>query len=71
MFIGASMLSNTAVIGAALVSWNSTDGIARMKTKKEQPPRPLIRSSGLDSVSLNYILFCTHFWFINPFLSLI
>lgn len=46
------MLSSTSVLGAALVSWNSTDGITRLKTKKEQPPRPLIKACGLDSVSL-------------------
>ncbi|KAJ8668849.1 hypothetical protein QAD02_000108 [Eretmocerus hayati] len=47
-----SMLSSTSVLGAALASWKSTDGIARLKTKKEQPPRPLIRSSGLDPVTM-------------------
>lgn len=44
------MLSGTSVLGAALVSWSGKDGIARLKCKKEQPPRPLIRSSGLDLV---------------------
>ena len=46
------MLSSTSVLGAALVSWNSNDGIVRLKSKKEQPPRPLINSSGLDPVSI-------------------
>ncbi|CAB0033952.1 unnamed protein product [Trichogramma brassicae] len=47
---GTSMLNNTSVMGAALISWNSTDGIARLKTKKEQPPKPLIKAVGLDSI---------------------
>lgn len=54
---GASMLSSTSIMGAGLASWNSTDGIARLKTKKEQPPRPLIKASGLDAVSCRDILF--------------
>lgn len=54
MLLGASMLSGTSVLGAALVSWGGTDGIARLKCKKEQPPRPLIKSSGLDPVSNCY-----------------
>ncbi|XP_076239225.1 lysosomal-trafficking regulator mauve [Calliopsis andreniformis] len=49
---GASMLSGTSVLGAALVSWSGTDGIARLKSKKEQPPRPLIKSSGLDPITV-------------------
>ncbi|KAL7305380.1 hypothetical protein TKK_0002123 [Trichogramma kaykai] len=49
---GTSMLNNTSVMGAALISWNSTDGIARLKTKKEQPPKPLIKAVGLDSITL-------------------
>ncbi|XP_054002539.1 lysosomal-trafficking regulator isoform X2 [Hylaeus anthracinus] len=49
---GASMLSGTSVLGAALVSWSGTDGIARLKCKKEQPPRPLIKSSGLDPITI-------------------
>lgn len=53
------MLSGAFVSGAALVSWNGTDGIVRLKYKKEQPPRPLIRSSGLDPVN-RYI---TIFWY--------
>ncbi|XP_076673285.1 lysosomal-trafficking regulator mauve isoform X3 [Andrena cerasifolii] len=48
---GASMLSGTSVLGAALVSWGGTDGITRLKCKKEQPPRPLIKSSGLDPIT--------------------
>ncbi|XP_011144679.1 lysosomal-trafficking regulator isoform X1 [Harpegnathos saltator] len=48
---GGSMLSCTSVLGAALASWNGTDGIARLKYKKEQPPRPLIKSSGLDPIT--------------------
>ncbi|XP_078037136.1 lysosomal-trafficking regulator mauve isoform X2 [Augochlora pura] len=48
----ASMLSGTSVLGAALVSWSGTDGIARLKCKKEQPPRPLIKSSGLDPITI-------------------
>lgn len=46
------MLSGMSVLGAALASWNGTDGVARLKCKKEQPPRPLIKSSGLDPVSI-------------------
>ncbi|XP_048261477.1 lysosomal-trafficking regulator isoform X2 [Bombus terrestris] len=49
---GTSMLSGAFVSGAALVSWNGTDGIVRLKCKKEQPPRPLIRSSGLDPITI-------------------
>ncbi|XP_024939057.1 lysosomal-trafficking regulator isoform X2 [Cephus cinctus] len=49
---GASMLSGTSVLGAALASWRGTDGIARMKSKKEQPPRPLVKSSGLDPITI-------------------
>lgn len=49
------MLSNTSVLGAALISWNNADGIVRLKTKKEQPPRPLIKACGLDTVSENKI----------------
>ncbi|XP_076629359.1 lysosomal-trafficking regulator mauve isoform X2 [Colletes latitarsis] len=49
---GASMLSGTSVLGAALVSWGGTDGIARLKCKKEQPPKPLIKSSGLDPITI-------------------
>ena len=45
------MLGSTSVMGAALLSWNSSDGLARFKTKKEQPPRPLIKATGLDDVS--------------------
>ncbi|XP_032666117.1 lysosomal-trafficking regulator isoform X3 [Odontomachus brunneus] len=48
---GGSMLSCTSVLGAALASWNGTDGITRLKCKKEQPPRPLIKSSGLDPIT--------------------
>lgn len=50
ILLGASMLSGASVLGAALASWSGTDGIARLKSKKEQPPRPLLRSSGLDPV---------------------
>ncbi|XP_012252611.2 lysosomal-trafficking regulator [Athalia rosae] len=49
---GASMLSGASVFGAALASWGGSDGIARLKSKKEQPPRPLLRSSGLDSITI-------------------
>nr|XP_031829347.1 lysosomal-trafficking regulator isoform X2 [Nomia melanderi] len=49
---GASMLSGTSVLGAALVSWSGTDGITRLKCKKEQPPRPLMKSSGLDPITI-------------------
>lgn len=45
------MLSGASVLGAALVSWSGSDGIVRLKFKKEQPLRPLIRSSGLDPVN--------------------
>lgn len=51
------MLSGAFVSGAALVSWNGTDGIVRLKCKKEQPPRPLIRSSGLDPVNRYITIF--------------
>lgn len=47
---GASMLSSTSIMGAGIASWNSIDGIARLKTKKELPPRPLIKASGIDAV---------------------
>ncbi|XP_067210662.1 lysosomal-trafficking regulator isoform X3 [Linepithema humile] len=49
---GSSMLSGMSVLGAALASWSGTDGIARLKCKKEQPPRPLIKSSGLDPITI-------------------
>ncbi|XP_023288682.1 lysosomal-trafficking regulator isoform X2 [Orussus abietinus] len=49
---GASMLSGTSILGAALASWGGTDGIARLKSKKEQPPRPLLKSSGIDPITL-------------------
>ncbi|XP_011343929.2 lysosomal-trafficking regulator isoform X3 [Ooceraea biroi] len=48
---GGSMLSGMSVLGAALASWNGTDGVARLKCKKEQPPRPLIKSLGLDPIT--------------------
>ncbi|XP_077276800.1 lysosomal-trafficking regulator mauve isoform X2 [Temnothorax americanus] len=48
---GSSMLSGMSVLGVALASWSGTDGIARLKCKKEQPPRPLIKSSGLDPIT--------------------
>ncbi|KYN43656.1 Lysosomal-trafficking regulator [Trachymyrmex septentrionalis] len=48
---GSSILSGMSVLGVALASWSSTDGIARLKCKKEQPPRPLIKSSGLDPIT--------------------
>jgi len=57
VLLGSSILSGMSVLGVALASWSSTDGIARLKCKKEQPPRPLIKSSGLDPVSvLTHIL---------------
>ena len=46
------MLSGTSVLGAALASWGGNDGIARLKSKKEQPPRPLMKSSGFDPVNI-------------------
>ncbi|KAL0119810.1 hypothetical protein PUN28_007922 [Cardiocondyla obscurior] len=49
---GSSMLSGMSVLGVALASWSGTDGIARLKCKKEQPPRPLIKSSGLDPITI-------------------
>lgn len=52
------MLSGMSVLGAALASWSGTDGIARLKCKKEQPPRPLIKSSGLDPVSASTLIVC-------------
>ncbi|XP_011866548.1 PREDICTED: lysosomal-trafficking regulator isoform X3 [Vollenhovia emeryi] len=48
---GSSMLSGMSVLGVALASWSGTDGIARLKCKKEQPPKPLIKSSGLDPIT--------------------
>ncbi|XP_058802324.1 lysosomal-trafficking regulator isoform X2 [Phymastichus coffea] len=60
---GAGMLSNTSVLGAALASWNSTDGIARLKTKKELPPRPLIKACGLDPIAImKSAPDCGQFW---------
>ncbi|XP_015121948.1 lysosomal-trafficking regulator [Diachasma alloeum] len=49
---GTNMLSGTSVLGAALASWSGSDGIARLKCKKEQPPRPLIKSSGYDPITI-------------------
>ncbi|XP_020281501.1 lysosomal-trafficking regulator isoform X2 [Pseudomyrmex gracilis] len=48
---GGSMLSGMSVLGAALALWSGTDGIVRLKCKKEQPPRPLIKSPGLDPIT--------------------
>ncbi|KAG8236413.1 hypothetical protein J437_LFUL012834 [Ladona fulva] len=45
-----SVLSSTCVLGAALVTWSHTDGIVRVKLRKEQPPWPIIRSSYLDPI---------------------
>lgn len=45
------MLGSTSVMGAALISWGGSDGVARLKSKREQPPRPLIKSSGNDPIS--------------------
>ncbi|XP_043669052.1 lysosomal-trafficking regulator isoform X1 [Vespula pensylvanica] len=49
---GTSMFSGMSVLGAALASWGGNDGIARLKCKKEQPPKPLMRSSGLDPITI-------------------
>ncbi|XP_043270510.1 lysosomal-trafficking regulator isoform X2 [Venturia canescens] len=49
---GTNMLSGTSVLGAALASWGGNDGIARLKSKKEQPPRPLMKSSGFDPITI-------------------
>lgn len=68
------MLSGTSVLGAALVSWSGSDGIVRLKFKKEQPLRPLIRSSCLDPVNRqinilstfsNYKLYHNIFFFLD------
>lgn len=53
---GSTSLSGTSVLGAALASWGGSDGIARLKYKKEQPPKPLIKSSGLDPVILSFCI---------------
>ncbi|KAK2579125.1 hypothetical protein KPH14_001295 [Odynerus spinipes] len=49
---GTSMFSGMSVLGAALASWSGNDGIARLKCKKEQPPKPLMKSSGLDPITI-------------------
>ncbi|XP_011300955.1 lysosomal-trafficking regulator isoform X2 [Fopius arisanus] len=49
---GSNMLSATSVLGAALASWSGNDGIVRLKCKKEQPPRPLIKSSAFDPITV-------------------
>ncbi|XP_046387473.1 lysosomal-trafficking regulator isoform X2 [Ischnura elegans] len=45
-----SMLNTPCVQGAALVTWGHSDGIVRIKLRKEQPPWPVIRSSNLDPI---------------------
>ncbi|XP_068085277.1 lysosomal-trafficking regulator [Anabrus simplex] len=49
---GLSMVNTTSVLGAALVTWGHSDSIVRVKLKKEQPPWPIIRSSGLDPICI-------------------
>ncbi|XP_071440474.1 lysosomal-trafficking regulator isoform X2 [Hetaerina americana] len=47
---GLSMLNTACVQGAALVTWGHSDGIVRIKLRKEQPPWPVMRSSNLDPI---------------------
>ncbi|CAG2065948.1 unnamed protein product, partial [Timema podura] len=48
---GVSIMNTTSVLGAALVTWGHSDGVVRVKLKKEQPPWPIIKATGLDPVS--------------------
>ncbi|XP_057327101.1 lysosomal-trafficking regulator [Microplitis mediator] len=49
---GGNMVNSTTVLGAALASWDNNDGIIRLKSKKEQPPKPLMKSSGFDPITV-------------------
>ncbi|XP_074102061.1 lysosomal-trafficking regulator mauve isoform X2 [Cotesia typhae] len=49
---GGNMVNSTTVSGAALASWDNNDGIIRLKSKKEQPPKPLMKSSGFDPITV-------------------
>ncbi|XP_063221149.1 lysosomal-trafficking regulator isoform X2 [Bacillus rossius redtenbacheri] len=49
---GPSMLNATSVMGAAIVSWGHSDRVVRVKLKKEQPPWPVIKATGLDPICL-------------------
>lgn len=62
---GINMLGCTSVLAMALVSWViGSDGIVRLKSKKEQPPKPLIHSSGLDPITvIDSTADCGQLWF--------
>nr|CAD7400993.1 unnamed protein product [Timema cristinae] len=49
---GVSIMNTTSVLGAALVTWGHSDGVVRVKLKKEQPPWPIIKATGLDPICL-------------------
>lgn len=49
---GANTSANILALGAGLVSWKGNDGIARLKFKKDQAPKPLIKYSGLDPITV-------------------
>ncbi|KAK0171372.1 hypothetical protein PV328_009113 [Microctonus aethiopoides] len=49
---GSNMLNSISVLAAALASWNNNDGIVRLKSKKVQPPKPLIQSCGFDPITI-------------------
>lgn len=48
-------LVNSPAIRAALVSWGHSNGIVRLKIKKEQPAIPLVYISQLDPVSIRFL----------------
>nr|CAD7196152.1 unnamed protein product [Timema douglasi] len=50
---GVSIMNTTSVLGAALVTWGHSDGVVRVKLKKEQPPWPIIKATGLDPFHFN------------------
>ncbi|XP_051169183.1 lysosomal-trafficking regulator isoform X2 [Leptopilina boulardi] len=49
---GVNTSANILALGAGLVSWKGNDSIARLKFKKDQAPKPLIKYSGLDPITV-------------------
>ncbi|XP_057369283.1 lysosomal-trafficking regulator-like [Daphnia carinata] len=42
----------TGILGVALISWGQSDGIVRIKIRKDEPVKPLFQSEAHDSVIL-------------------
>nr|XP_018917180.1 PREDICTED: lysosomal-trafficking regulator [Bemisia tabaci] len=40
------------VLGCAVASWGHADNVIRLKLRKEKPPKPIIRTSPLDPVTI-------------------